>query len=68
MYSEVKKDICSTPDNLQYLAGSDGNRKKLSSGFELLFFEQFIAEHHVFVLDFVFNDGSKDSELAIYCF
>lgn len=69
MYSKVKKKIiCSTPDNLQYLAGSDGNRKKLSSGFELLFFEQFTAEHHVFVLDFFFNDGSKYSELAIYLF
>jgi len=33
---------------VSYLAGSEGNRKKLSSGFARLFFEQFTAEHHIF--------------------
>ena len=60
-----KKFIYNTPSNLQYLVGSDGKRKKLSSGFELLFFEQFTAEHHVFVVHFFFSDGSTDIELAI---
>ena len=42
--------------------------KKLSSGLERLFFEQFTAEHHVFVFYSFCNGGSEDFELAIYCF
>ena len=42
--------------------------EKMSSGLERLFFKQFTAEHHVFVFDSFCNGGSKDFELAIYCF
>jgi hypothetical protein len=51
-----------------YLSGSDGNRKKLISGFELSLFEQLTAEHHAFAFLLVlvfFSDETKSSASAI---
>ena len=51
-----------------YLSGSDGNRKKLISGFELSLFEQLTAEHHAFAFLLVlvfFSDETTSSTSAI---
>ena len=65
MYGEVKNNFCQTRQ-LMVPCWVRRKLKKLSSGLECLFLEQFTAEHHVFVFDFFCNGGSKDFELAIY--